>query len=154
MDETREAFIKDRENKYCGKIVHQTFTKFIGQSNKREIIHLNGTLYIIDKKIYFEDFEPQLSPLTTYGGRPKYNKVEFTIDMLDIDNIGVLPEKFSKETLSYPDKITEIIPIKKGFRSFFIRTDLFIKLNNGQIFIFNFPENFNEEAILNKIIDL
>lgn len=154
MHETREAFIKNRESRYCGKIVHQSFAKFIGLTDKKEILHLNGTLYIIDKKIYFEDFEPQLSPLTTYGGRPKYNKVEFNIDMLDIETVGVIPEKFSKEILLNPNKLSEKKTIKKGFRSFFIRTDIFLKLNNGQILIFNFPENFNEEAILNKIIDL
>lgn len=152
MEESREEFFNNREKKYNGKIIYKTYAKLKGFTGINRITQSVGLLYIINDKIYYEDFEPPVPFLTTYAGRPKYTKIEFNIDINNVNNICIISDKFTKAVLEKPDKLDGLENIKKGLKSIFTKTDVFIKTKDGNLYIFNFLDNFKEVKNIKQLI--
>lgn len=141
-----EQFIEDREKRYGGKMDYHSYAKYRGAASS------TGTMYIIDGKIYYEDFEPQLSPLITYNRKLNYEKIEFVIDSSEIKKIATVSEKTSNKLLNNKISIGEIKYLHKGIKSFFVESNSIIVLENGHFYLFNFIDNFREIEILNRFI--
>ena len=52
MDNVREEFIKDREERYNGKLSFISFAKYIGRSDENVIYNLSGLVYVINRVLY------------------------------------------------------------------------------------------------------
>lgn len=154
MENEREEFIKEREEKYQGIIDYLAFARLKGQSGTQTPLDLSGTIYIINNVFYFEDFEPQLSPLITWGKRPKFTRTEFSINGNDITEVAVITKKTSTDLIYAHIENINAPKLKKGVKSFFSSTFLTIEDNKGDCFIFECIDNFSESIAIKKILPL
>jgi len=78
----------EKEKEKGGEVEFFTFATYLGRSSERSAA-FGGLLYIINKKIYFEDFEKESWLLRLMGKKRKYEKTEFSIDINDITKTKV-----------------------------------------------------------------
>jgi len=88
-DENYKTFWKDKENEKGGKLMFYTYARYIGRSNW-ESCDLGGLIYIIDKTLYFEDFEKDNWFSKIISQKKKYEKTEFSFTIEDIDKIKII----------------------------------------------------------------
>lgn len=87
--EEAKKFWAEKEKEKGGKLSFFTFATYLGMSSKRSP-SLGGLLYIIDNKIYFEDFEKDNWLIKIIGRKQKYEKTEFSINIKDISETKVI----------------------------------------------------------------
>ncbi len=85
QDYSEEArkFWAEKEKEKGGKVSFFTFATYLGMSSRRSPSY-GGLMYIIDKKIYFEDFEKENWLVKLMGRKQKYEKTEFNLNVKDI----------------------------------------------------------------------
>lgn len=110
MDEAREKFIKETEEKYNGKITYISFAKLLGFSIAGSHKNLNGLIYIINDIVYFEDFKPRPSPLMIYTDK-EFTKYEFSIPLKDIKSFLYIKESEALSCVRGAIKYTDITPL-------------------------------------------
>jgi len=150
MSKTEEdyiAFWEERESQKGGKVKFYTYAKYLGRSNL-ESSELGGLLYIIDKKLYFEDFEKDNWFSKILGQKKKYEKTELNINIDSIKELkttskgsalncitGVIDDESTKIFLNLQRLFFQPIiqiKLKEGYSHFFdiMRSKDFLKAIN------------------------
>lgn len=134
VNEDSRIFWAEREKKGRGKVKFFTFTTFIGRS-KQKPLNLGGLIYIINKKVYFEDFEKDSWFAKIISKKQAYQKTQFSFSIKDISKIksvskgsalncisGIIDESATRELSSILkllfQSITQI-QLKGGYSLFF-----------------------------------
>ncbi|MGL1892092.1 MAG: hypothetical protein OCD02_10735 [Spirochaetaceae bacterium] len=153
MDEERKKFIKEREERYDGKIIYSSFAKYVGNSKGNKQIGTSGLFYIINKILYFEDFAPAPSILTM-NKKSNYSKLEFGVKAEELKSIREVREQDALNAIknSGDEYILEEAP--KGFWRFFSQSLIEIKTNNRPTMYFDCLKNDEHKNEILKYINL
>ncbi|HEB30848.1 MAG TPA: hypothetical protein ENI15_08250 [Spirochaetes bacterium] len=84
-----ENFWAEKEKEKGGKVRFFTFATFIGNTGGRPAT-LGGLLYLIDERLYFEDFEKDNWFAKIVSSKKNYEKIELEIDSKDIEEIKTI----------------------------------------------------------------
>ncbi|QEN06152.1 hypothetical protein EW093_16145 [Thiospirochaeta perfilievii] len=148
MDDVREQFIKEREERYGGSISFISFAKYIGSSLGNKPENLSGLIYIIGQNIYFEDFQPSPSILLTNRDQTPYRKFEIAINLDDILEAVNVKELECKKSINGLTPSSEITGIKTWFEKLFFKSVVMIRLKDkSSIFL----DITNNKVFLTKI---
>jgi len=79
-------FWKQREEEKGGELQFNTFATFIGRGGDKKV-ELGGLLYIINNRVYFEDFEKDNIFLKILSKKKAFKKTEFSFDIATIRGI-------------------------------------------------------------------
>ncbi len=139
MHEEADKFIERLETENNGKIVYKTFAVLLGKS-RETVRNIGGLLYIINRDIYFEDFEKQTSFLQVFGKKTIYKKYKINFRINEISCIKEVTEKCARSSIS-------------GFKSHTStkETSGFIKYISKKICQIQFGENY---SLFFEILDL
>ena len=92
-------FWEEREKMRGGKVSFFTFATFLGRSNDKAL-NLGGLLYIIDGKIFFEDFEKDNWLFKILSRKKTYEKTEFDIKRDDIVETRIVTKNMALNCIS------------------------------------------------------
>lgn len=79
-------FWKEREEEKGGELQFNTFATFIGRGGDKKV-ELGGLLYIINNRVYFEDFEKDNIFMKILTKKRSYKKTEFSFDIAAIRGV-------------------------------------------------------------------
>jgi len=83
VESEARKFWEEKEAEKGGKVTFYTFATFLGRSSDRQVTN-GGLVYIIDDKIFFEDFEKDSWLVKLIARKKQYEKTEFIIKKGDI----------------------------------------------------------------------
>jgi hypothetical protein len=83
VENEAKKFWEEKEAERGGKVTFYTFATFLGRSSDRQLTN-GGLIYIIDDKIYFEDFEKENWLIKLVARKKNYEKTEFSIKVKEI----------------------------------------------------------------------
>ena len=83
VESEARKFWEEKESEKGGKVTFYTFATFLGRSSDRQVTN-GGLVYIIDDKIYFEDFEKENWLVKLISRKQKYEKTEFSVKRSEI----------------------------------------------------------------------
>jgi hypothetical protein len=126
MDQETKDFLGSLEQENGGLIIFKTYAVLIGFSNGK-YLNLGGLLFIINKTLYFEDFEKQsgLFGMITAKKKKVYNKYKTSIDINSIDNIFSVKINAAKALASGKLSEKKIMPVT-GFQKKLFQTAVYL----------------------------
>ncbi len=130
MDEEREKFIKEKEERYGGSITFISFTRLLGYSKPDSPKNLNGLIYIINNIVYFEDFKPRPSPLMMYSDK-EFTKYEFNIPLDQISSVINIKESEALSCVRGAISFTNISALTGSFYKLFHKSASMLITNNS-----------------------
>ena len=87
--EEAENFWAEKEQEKGGKVRFFTFATYIGNTGGRPT-SLGGLLYIVNERLYFEDFEKDNWFAKIISRKKNYEKTEFDLDIQEIAEIKTI----------------------------------------------------------------
>lgn len=87
--EESKKFWEEKEKEKGGKVLFFTFATFLGKTDDKQMT-LGGLLYIVDDRVYFEDFEKDNWFAKITSRKKNYEKTEFSFDISDIDETKIV----------------------------------------------------------------
>jgi hypothetical protein len=88
IQEEARKFWREKEAEKGGKVRFYTFATYFGRSGDRSV-SLGGLLYLVDDRLYFEDFEKESWLLKIMNRKSSYEKTEFVLNTSDISESRV-----------------------------------------------------------------
>lgn len=89
VEEEARRFWRNKEREKGGAVSLYTFATFFGRSGDR-MLNLSGLLYMVDMKLYFEDFEKENWLMKMMNRKSDYEKTEFSVPAGDIVDTRVV----------------------------------------------------------------
>lgn len=140
MDEERDKFIKEKEERFGGSITFISFARLLGFSKPDCAKNLNGLMFIINDVVYFEDFKPRPSPLLMYSDKD-FTKFEFNIALDQITSVTNIKESEALSCVKGTFKFTDIAALTGSFTKLFHKSvSMFITTNNREAVFFDISE--------------
>ncbi len=87
--EESKKFWEEKEKEKGGKVHFFTFATFLGKTNDKQVT-LGGLLYIVDYRVYFEDFEKDNWFAKIITKKKNYEKTEFSFNISDINDTRIV----------------------------------------------------------------
>lgn len=87
--EESKKFWEEKEKEKGGKVHFFTFATFLGKTNDKQVT-LSGLLYIVDDRVYFEDFEKDNWFAKIVSKKKNYEKTEFSFNISDINETRIV----------------------------------------------------------------
>lgn len=128
-------FWKEREEEKGGKLQFSTFATFIGRGGDKKV-DLGGLLYIINNRVYFEDFEKDNLFLRILSKKRDFKKTEFSFD---ISTIRWVREVSAGEAANCVQGYVEAADTRavSGISRFFSNPVLQLSMDEGYSFFFD-----------------
>ena len=89
VESEARKFWAEKEAEKGGKVTFYTFATFLGRSSDRQVTN-GGLVYIIEDKIYFEDFEKENWLVKLIARKKTYEKTEFSIKRGEISQTRIV----------------------------------------------------------------
>ncbi len=146
-----KKFWEKKEELLGGKVIFQTYVTYIGDAGTAEYNGRGGLFYIVNDRLYFEDFEKFNALMALFNRKDDaYEKTEFSIPLEDITMMYRVTEKDAKACIDgeiEDDKVPEM----SKFKSFFNRGYWKI-VSKGRRTMF--MEIMEEEALMKHLPNL
>jgi hypothetical protein len=143
VENEAKKFWEEKEAEKGGKVTFYTFATFLGRSSDRQLTN-GGLIYIIDDRIYFEDFEKENWLMKLIARKQTYEKTEFSIKMEDISLTKIVSRNSALNCIGgYCEgpETKELSPFTKLFAKPVVQimmkngSSLFFDIMRGQDFI-------------------
>ena len=114
-------FWQDKEEALGGKILFQTYVTYLGEAGSDSFSGRGGLLYIVNDRLYFEDFEKQNAMMALFNRKDdNYEKTEFSFLLSDVESMQRVSEKDAKECIRGIQEENSLSSLTK-FSSLFTR---------------------------------
>ncbi|MCK4923361.1 MAG: hypothetical protein KAS61_00220 [Spirochaetes bacterium] len=130
-----KKFWEEKEAERGGKVTFHTFATFHGRSSDRQLTN-GGLIYIIDDRIYFEDFERENWLIKLISRKQKYEKTEFIIKIKEISLARIVSRNSALNCIA---GFCESLETKElsAFTKLFAKPMVQIMMKNGSSLFFD-----------------
>ncbi len=135
VENEAKKFWEEKEAEKGGKVTFYTFATFLGRSSDRQVTN-GGLIYIIDDRIYFEDFEKENWLLKLVSRKQKYEKTEFSIKSGDISLTRIVSRNSALNCIAGYCESSETKELST-FSKLFAKPVVQIMMKNGSSLFFD-----------------
>ncbi len=138
MEEDVNEFLAALERDNGGPVQLKTYGLWLGANSAPGQPEVGGLLYVIQDRLFFEDFEKQaglLGLIVPKSKKNRYVKFKTSIDIHAIEQISCIRIKHARQMVqkNFPDNFP-VVPLQ-GFWKKFFQTALYIRTSDGTVWL-------------------
>ena len=135
IESEARKFWEEKEAEKGGKVTFYTFATFLGRSSDRQVTN-GGLVYIVEDKVYFEDFEKDNWLVKLISRKQKYEKTEFSVKKGDIASTRIVTRNSALNCIGGFCESMETRELG-GFMKLFAKPVVQLVMKNGSSLFFD-----------------
>jgi hypothetical protein len=154
MDDDTVEFLQSLERENGGPIQFKTYaviTGFRGYSPVPNQLPVSGLLYIINDRLYFEDFEKQPSVFGIVMPKKKkvYEKYKTSIGIRDITQVSTVSSSAARAASSGKIAVSDVQEVS-GLKKLLFQTSVCLKFGSAQAWFMEVLDDRQLSAAVNR----